>query len=64
MLQRYSIMEPSEKTAQVLPKLGVIALALIISFACFSIGDIALGIVVFAIGIAFVVFVLGTRKPL
>jgi len=55
-------MEPAEKMAQTVIKLGVIGLALIVCLACFMAGRRLAGIVVFAVGIAFVMFGLGGRK--
>ena len=55
-------MEPAEKMAQTVIKLGVIGLALIVCLACFMAGHGLAGIVVFAVGIAFVMFGLGRRK--
>jgi hypothetical protein len=55
-------MEPAEKMAQTVIKLGVIGLALIVCLACFMAGHGLAGIVVFAIGIALVMFGLGGRR--
>lgn len=54
-------MEPAEKIAQALIKLAVIGLALIICLACFMAGHGFAGVVIFAVGIAFVMFGLGRR---
>jgi hypothetical protein len=55
-------MEPAEKMAQAVIKLAVIGLALIVSVACCMAGHAFAGVVVFAAGIAFVMFGLGRRK--
>ena len=48
--------------AQAVIKLAVIGLALIVSVACCMAGHAFAGVVVFAAGIAFVMFGLGRRK--
>jgi len=55
-------MEPAEKMAQALIKLAVVGLALIVCLACFMAGQGFAGVVIFAVGIAFVMFGLGRRK--
>jgi hypothetical protein len=57
-------MEPAEKTVQAVIKLAVVGLALIVCLACFMAGHGFAGVVVFAVGIAFVMFGPGTRKTL
>jgi len=47
---------------QAVIKLAVIALALILCLACFMAGQEFAGVVIFAVGIAFVMFGLGRRK--
>jgi hypothetical protein len=55
-------MEPAEKMVQAVIKLAVIGLALIVCLACFMAGQRLAGVVVFAVGIAFVMFGPGRRK--
>ena len=55
-------MEPAEKMAQAVIKLAVIGLAAIVCLACLMAGHRFIGAVVFAVGIAFVMFGLGNRK--
>jgi hypothetical protein len=54
-------MEPAEKMVQSVIRLAVIGLALIVCLACFMAGHGFAGVVVFAVGIAFVMFGLGRR---
>ena len=54
-------MEPAENATRVVLKIGVIVLAILICLVFFMAGHVFVGVAVFALGIAFVMF-LGARR--